>query len=401
MVGRVVSYPELRGRRPHFLLAPERVMTHGEPFFLSGLIAVKASYRDASLSYGGRVRIFGRLYTPKNPDYLRSLARNGVCAILTAERSVPLPGDRMGNIFMEMVVGIRQRMVRIIHLTIPPPGNGLIRGMVLGERWEIAPSLRESFYRIGIGHILAVSGLHVGFILFGSLGLLRLLNIGLKPSMFLSIFIIGIYVLITGCRPSTLRAFIMVTSSILAYLLDRDRSLLNGLALAAFLILCFRPISLFDVGFQLSFTATLGIILFLPLLMEGLKRVLPEWVAIPVAISIAAQGSIWPLLAYYFNTFSPIAVLANIVVIPLAGLGVGLGLLGFVMGLVSLEVAGMIGFLNGLILKGLSDFAHLLALLPFSSIEVPAPHPFLISGYYLLICIVGVFGWRKKKLGFF
>jgi competence protein ComEC len=396
VVGWVVSPPELRRRELHFILKPEKITTYEEPFFLRGLLLIKTSYKNPIPSYGEKIKVFGKLYTPKQQSFLRFLATKGVSAVLIGERLKIFPGEKRGNPITKIAIRTKHIMKDIIDTTIPQPGGDLLKGMVLGERWALSPFLREAFYQIGVGHILAVSGLHVGFILFGSLWLLRLFRLGRKRSMCISILIIAFYVLITGCKPSSIRAFIMASFSILAYLLDRDHSLLNGLTTAAFLILCFRPLYLFNVGFQLSFAATLGIILFFPLIKETLNRLLPEWLSIALSVSFAAQLSVWPILAYHFETFSPIAPFANIIIVPLAGLSVGLGFVGFIASGISFEMSEIIGKLNGFILDGLCDFAHLLALFPFSSIMVSKPHPLFIIGYYILVFGVRYFVGRRR-----
>ena len=155
------------------------------------------------------------------------------------------------------------------------------------------------------------------------------------------------FALVVGAEASVLRAAVMAILLLTAIALDREPSLLNSLALAAIVILAVRPGDLAEPGFQLSFGATLGILL----LARGIRASLvdrrwPRWLADAVAVSASAQLIVTPIMLHHFNQLSLIGVLANLVVVPLAGLATLIGML-------AVLAAGVSGLISGALFDGL------------------------------------------------
>ena len=210
-------------------------------------------------------------------------------------------------------------------------------GLLIGERSKIDQSTRDAFAITGTAHVLAVSGLHVGII-----ALALFVVVSWIPGRWLrfSFFALSLlsYVLITGAKPSILRAGIMALLFMLSYNSGRIARPLNTLGVTGLFLLLLDPESLFDIGFQLSFCAVAGILLVYPRLWSFLKSTFPRGMKNPVLgrvvqlflLSIGAQILTFPLSVHYFGSFSPISPLVNIVVIPLVTIGLGAGVAGVV-----------------------------------------------------------------------
>lgn len=404
ITGTIIRDPVVSQRKTILVLDPEEVVASEDTPPLKGLLQVTIRYPRDSFHYGERIRLLSRLSTPKGPgregdfDYRAYLARQGIYWLmrLNGDEKIERLGTGRVNPIMALAISLKERIVWIIKNVLPYPSDLVLEGIMLGRSSQLPPEIEEWFKDTGVSHILAASGLNVAFVVFISLGIFKVLRIPLKWSMFLSLFLVYLYALITGAEPSILRASIMATTVLTAYLIDREINIYHSLALAALAILIINPLTLFDIGFQLSFGATLGIVAMGPPLTSYLKRFLWDWLAASLAVSISAQLALWPILAYYFNQFSLIGVLANLVIVPLSGLGMGLGFAVCLVGLIKIDLARIVGLITHLLLVGLVDSAHLFSLIPHSSIYMPRPSIPFILGYYLVL--VGLKFCRSQSI---
>ena len=223
-----------------------------------------------------------------------------------------------------------------IYRTLPErvpgvPGE-VLRGLLLGTGRELPDELTEAFRRAGTVHVLAVSGLHVGFIVLIVHAVLRSLRVPRKLSRLLVLPALVGFVLIVGPRPSVVRASTMAAFLIAAPLLERRPNPLNALGAAGLALLLVRPGSLFDLGFRLSFSAVAGILLLHRPLENALSvplRALGHWAvrfAAPIALSLSAQTGVATILVGVFGEASVVSPAANLAVVPLAGLSVAAGI---------------------------------------------------------------------------
>lgn len=224
-----------------------------------------------------------------------------------------------------------------------------VGALTLGYKEDLDPELRHRFQSSGAAHVLAVSGLHTGIIYFLVMSLLTLGG-RIKPRYenqagrcVISIIIIAVmwcYAWLTGLTPSVVRAVIMVSIIETGRMFYRQGLTLNSIAAAALLILLVRPLDLWSVGFQLSFTATIAIVLIakwcekrIPRTkMRGFSGRLYAWVIGTVIVSIAAQIGTLPLTMYYFGYASTYFLLTNLIVLPIATFLVPCGLVSIALG---------------------------------------------------------------------
>jgi ComEC/Rec2-related protein len=214
----------------------------------------------------------------------------------------------------------------------------LLWAMTLG--WRGLPNdIYEPFMQTGTMHIFAISGLHIAMIAGILVAVLRVAQVSRIWCGAVVIPLIWCYTAVTGWQPSAIRATIMMSIIVGGWALKRPSNLLNSLAAAALIILLWQPQQLFQAGFQLSFLVVLSIALFLPPLEKVRDRVLAtdpmrpaellprwqrvlrpplRWLLTAVAVSLAAWLGSWPLTAYYFHLFSPVTLLANLVIVPLS-----------------------------------------------------------------------------------
>lgn len=213
------------------------------------------------------------------------------------------------------------------------PELAITLALVLGDNSMLDKEIRNSFTNTGALHVLAVSGLHISIIMQILMAVLAMFA-GLLSRRIAVILLIGImwwYAAITGLSPSVLRAVIMFTVLSIAQLSGKSYDSLNALMFTAFLLVLWNPLSVFDIGFQLSFLAMLGIFLFYEKIERfwAIKQPLLRKVWQGTAIGLAAQLMTTPLSLYYFNQFPNYFMLTNIGLMASSGLILGGGLLLF------------------------------------------------------------------------
>jgi competence protein ComEC len=306
---------------------------------------------------GRRVEVVGVLRVPKPAqaeglfDYRSYLARRGIYFQLSADstndwRIADAPGD---SLVPPLADRFRSWGQRTLAHGLPGADEALRLNwaMVLGWTTALTNEVSAPFMRSGTMHIFAISGLHIALIAGILVHLLRFLRIPRGACGLVVIPAIWFYTAATGWQASAIRSTIMMTVVIAGWALSRPVDLLNSLAASAFIILAWDPQQLFQASFQLSFFAVLSLALLLPPVERWRQQVLghdpllpdelrPRWrrrldpparfVTTSLATSLAAWLGSAPIVAYYFHLFTPVSLLANLIVIPLSSLALMSGL---------------------------------------------------------------------------
>jgi competence protein ComEC len=219
---------------------------------------------------------------------------------------------------------------------------GFLKGILLGARGQIPAEKRNRFSRAGVYHILAISGLHVGIISGICFLLLTILRIPPFPKVFIVLSILLIYGFLAGMKPSIQRAIVMAVSIMLATAMARKIDVVNLLYLLAAFLAFLSPHSLWNIGFQMSFLATWGILVLYPALYRGLHFLRPRRFAVPhfllqiALVSLCAQAPLVPVIASSFHSLSPISPIANMIVLPVTSILIPTGLISLIVQPVSL-----------------------------------------------------------------
>lgn len=280
---------------------------------------------------------------------------------------------------------------------------GVGAALILGSRSELDEGIREAYSQTGAMHVLAVSGLHVGMVaLFLGFLLKRIRIRNRKVEWFkLTLQVAGIwgFALLTGASPSVLRAAGMFSMLILGIHLHRYSNIYNTLAASAFLLLCFRPFMLMELGFQLSYLAVLGIVYFQPRLYRLWYVPSPagRWAWKLVCVSLAAQITTLPISLYYFHQFPVYFWLSGLVVVPAAMLmlPIGLALLaGSKIPLLSI----VLGKILLAIISGVNGIIQLIKELPGHLIDGIWIGSLTLCLLYLIVIFVVLFLERRRRL---
>ena len=368
----------------------------------------------------------GEVHTAGNPgafDYARFLRRQGISgrAYVAGNRwKVRAMADAEVSLRLRMA-RYRQSLSAQYFSHLGSEEAAIAAAMSLGDKRSLDAAQRQSFSATGVSHVLALSGLHLG-ILFSLYSLLVVNRLRSRRNRVLA-SLVGVallwgFALLVGFPLSLVRATVMFTLWQLSVVLYSERSSLNNLALAALLILLFSPASLFDIGFQLSFTSVFFILFLMPhvprprwLRRSRLLALVYGW----LTVSIVAQIGTGPLVAYYFHTIPVVGLLGNLLAIPLAYVILGLvlvfflipgfqGLTATLLGWCIRCLTGAVGWMSAWPYSHIKAYPHwaevmvcyvlLLALLVYL-IHRPPRVLYIIAG--CLVVWAGIAGWQESE----
>jgi len=267
--GYVANYPVVNDSTVCFHVATEIIKPNDSTYVnTSGKILVKCRVPLLSLKKGTEVFLHGKLRLPageRNPgefDYRKYLKVQEIYGIIYINQSryitVMASRKRLGHID-RVISNIREYFENTIDNAFSGQNRAILKGLILGERGEIHPDVRKAFSNIGVMHVLAVSGLHVGYVvLFFSL-LFMLLRIPYRLATILTMLSLALYAAMVGFKPPVVRATIIVELYLLGKIIQRQSNPLNLLGTSALIILIINPLELFEASFQLSYAAVLSI----------------------------------------------------------------------------------------------------------------------------------------------
>ncbi|HKH41232.1 MAG TPA: ComEC/Rec2 family competence protein [Solirubrobacterales bacterium] len=368
-----------------------------------GRVLLIAPEPVGGLSVGSEVRAEGVLQEPEpwRASYLR---RQGIAMTLRVDRIDRAPGRRGG--LAGWTDEVRLRAETALERGMPERESALARGFVLGQDDRIDGRTREDFRRSNLAHLLAVSGENV--ILLGVLAwpLLALLGLPLRARLIGTLCLIAIYVPVTGAGPSIQRAGVMGAAGLVAALADRPRSRWYAVLLAAGATLAVNPRADGDVGWQLSFAAVIGIMLWarrLAVVLSGdsARRSARHALAEAVAVTAAATVATAPLMAAAFDQFSPAALPANVLAAPAVAPAMWLGMLTGILGQAPFLPVEPLNWLDSLCLAYIAQVAHWLAAPDWASMTVHLGSIWSVAAAYaaLLIAMELLLRWLHRLKG--
>ncbi len=297
-----------------------------------------------------------------------------------------------------MPVSIAGRLHRYIERVnerlLPSPHSAFATALLTGNRDPIPQYLAMLFRRSGTMHILAVSGLHVGFLSVLMLFFLRLCRCPKRLSYILLCCFIIFFMFFIGERPSVRRASLMALCGIACFLFDRDRNYLNVLALSFLILWVVNPLSLMNPGFLLSFSATFGILFLVPFLNRKLRQWIPPFLSASISVTVAVQLFIFPIMATYFESFPYINLIANLPIVPLAGIALALGVITLVLYPLWLPLAVITAEVNTVVIATIARLAKLFSQVPPLRVS---NFPAQLIGPYLLAVTVGLWLFIRKS----
>ncbi|MEM7132703.1 MAG: DNA internalization-related competence protein ComEC/Rec2 [Chloroflexota bacterium] len=419
LTGYVSSYPLISDTKQRLHVVIETITPDEGKQHVHGVLRFSTGIRER-YRYGQPVRLRGRLVDPpvfEDFSYRDYLSRKGVHSLLYNAKIDQLPGEMQGDWLTQRLYAFRARGEALVNRLIPEPYAGLANGMLLGIEAGIPDDLYEQFNLTGTTHTLVISGSNVALIsalmvTFGQ----RLF--GKRRALWPALIGIACYALIVGGDPAVLRAALMGSLYVIASHLGRRSTAIVSLAAACWFMTVLNPLTLWDVGFQLSSAATAGLILFSPTITAAAQNLWPGWqggfltdttthgdsisiqsmlyglIQDGLLVTIAANITTLPLVVYYFGRLSIVSFLTNLLISPVQGLIMLWGTMGIIIGVTGLTwLAWLILLIPWLSLVWTVGVVEWTAAIPGGSLD--------IAGYNfgaLLLTYVLIFSlhWRKE-----
>ncbi|RLD87428.1 MAG: hypothetical protein DRJ09_10315 [Bacteroidetes bacterium] len=357
------------------------------------------------LKYGDVVLFSTTLKPPAataNPDafdYKAFLKTRGIALVgFVPKGNFKIVDNNPPNRLVGFAINIRKKILKALRTNgLEGDEYAVAAAIVLGYDEVMDDAIRQNYQRAGAMHVLCVSGLHVGVIYLVMLTLLQFLNTSKKKKIIKALLLllsVWAYALLTGLAPSVMRATVMISFIIVGNEVERDKDAYNTLAMSALFLLLYNPGFLFDVGFQLSYAAVLGIVTFYrPVyrLLYFKNRLLNKvWAA--TAVSVAAQLGAFPVAAHYFHFFPTWFLVSNLVVMLFSAIIISTGMLFAVISWIPL-LSGWVAFILSGLIYLMNYLIEMVGRLPWSGVEnlyfpwikVVLVYLILLFGYRLLL----------------
>ncbi len=430
--GLVATVPEtaVKGKKEtvSFVLAAQNFFRKGSSQKIEGKVQVFLHNPARAIYFGDQLRLRGVLEVPKvnrNPyafNYAGYLARNGIMRIFRGigRFSVVRQTEGKGDVLFLHMNRFRTFLETRITQLFPSPYHELANALVLGFRKNIPRDIQDAFIKTGTAHLIAISGLNISLVgglfyfLMSFLRVPRTFNLGLTVAF------IALYTILAGASAPVLRAGIMGIVVLVGFLLGQERNLKSALFFSYFLLLACEPGDLFTASFQLSFVAMASLIFLLPRLEEmihlqtlaaenftplvqgksarlikGLLR-LRHSIYQTLLSSIAVTIGMFPILIWYFNLFSVVGFLANIIAIPVCNLAIALTFILLVVGVPFPSLACALNFPPLIFYRLELWLIGWFSKFPAGYFYVPKPNWFFFVVYYgSLIAWLFLLNWRK------
>jgi competence protein ComEC len=355
--------------------------------------------RYPEFEYGDKVRVFGKLTLPKNFeetngrtfDYVSYLEKDGIFSEMNFP-NVEIVARGEGNKIVSSLLVIKHAFLDGVSRVVPEPEASLLGGLLVGAKHSLGKELETDFRTAGVVHIIVLSGYNITLVAYFFMSLFSFFPPRLRvASGALSIFL---FTIMTGAGAATVRASLMAGLIIFARATGRTADILHLLFIAGFFMVLWNPhILLHDPSFQLSFLATLGLLLLSEKISTHLEFIPKKFLLREIAsATLATQIFVLPLLLYQTGQLSLVALPANLFILSAIP---GAMLFGFLTGLssfASIGIASLFGFITYIFLAYILGAVNFFSHLPFAAVAVPKFSVWVLLGAYALL---GIFVWKR------
>jgi len=392
--GIITSEPEQREKMTQLQVSLTR-FKEGEVFIDTKQKVLVRVLPGESFSYGDKLRLFGELKEPENFettagrvfDYKSYLRAKGISYLLLNPHIEKI-GENEGSLLKQKLFFIKERFVREIQKNIGNPESALLIGTLLGGGEVLPKAIQEEFRKTGLVHIIVLSGYNITIVVVALMAVFRFL-----PFLYRILLGAGgiiLFSILVGGEATVVRAAVMALIALLATLLRRQYNITRALVLAGVVMVYVNPaILFFDLSFELSFLSTVGLIYVAPLL-ERFTSALPQRFGFReiVTATLATQLFVLPFILYSIGMFSSVALIANLLVLPLIPLIMLLGFLTGSISFVSVLLVKPLSFVTYYLLHYVLVVAHKMSTLPFATFSVPS-----FNASAMVLCYVLFFAY--------
>lgn len=402
LTGIIKNEVENRQNSQRFILRAESLNFENKNYGIDSNILISTELFP-EFSYGDKILVTGDLKTPENFitdigrefDYKNYLRKDSIFYTMSFAE-IQLMSSGNGNFLKQKILFVKKKFLNSIEKNIPSPESSLLSGLLLGIKESLGKDLEQHFVNAGLVHIVVLSGYNVTIIAEALISALSF------ASVFAGIYIGGIAILIfaimTGAGATIVRASIMAILALVARALGRAYEIERIIMVTAFMMVMQNPyILIFDISFQLSFLATLGLIYLSPVFEKAFKF-LPKRFSIReiVSATLATQLFVLPFILYKIGNLSLVAPFTNVLVLPFIPATMFFGFLSGFFGLFNIIFGIPFGFIAYVLLKFEIFVVELSSKLSFSNITI-LKFPFILVLFSYIALVWWIYKWRKKN----
>lgn len=365
------------------------------------------------IANGNKITVSGTISKgreQRNPyefDYQKYLENYGITGLITVYDSKDVKIlDQSTNHFEQFIFNIRRKLDEKIKELHNPQTAALLKGLLIGDRSDITDDVNTDFINSGVMHILAISGQHVVYILIIFVLIFGRFNVYVR-SFFTALGVL-LFLFISGASPSVFRAVLMALIVITGYITNRSVDGFNAIAVSALILLLIEPNDLFDPGFQLSYSAVLGLLTFGRYFTNKInsfkvKGILKALLLL-IFVSFAAQIGTLPYTLFYFGKLSVVGLLANIIIVPVSGIIIVIGAVSLFVSPFSFWCAKLYAVVNDILCYYTLQLVKLMGEWRYAYVAINqfTLFDFIIANLFLIILVLyfNRFQNRKAKITF-
>ena len=410
VTGTLSEPPDYRDTYTNLHLSVEAVDTGSGDLPVKGDLLVRV-FPNETYEYGERVRIRGKLLTPPENEefsYREYLARQGMHSYMSQTEVTRLPGNS-GNPIRRAIYVFKDKALHNIYQIFPDPEASLLAGILLGVDTGLPKDLQQAFKDTGTAHIIAISGFNIA-IIAGLFSTFFSRMLGQTRGSIVAILGIAFYTFLVGADAAVVRAAIMGGLSLVIRQVGRRNDGLNALMLSAFVMSIFNPHIPWDVGFQLSFFATLGLILYAEPFQnwavnlitrytsEGTAQKLAAPISEYILLTLAAQLTTLPIMAYHFKRISLVSLIANPFILPVQPAVMILGGIAVILSLIWLPLGAVAAYSAWPFVAYTIRLVEMFNLMPHGVIVLGDFSLWLVILFYIALLTWTFAGQRIKEL---
>lgn len=356
----------------------------------------------SKLEYGNKISVIGTYKKPterrnyKGYDYMKYLKTKKICGSLIVDGEVKLIKTKNINPIFTIINKLSIIFKQNLKKLLPKQEAELEQGILLGDTSDIESDIKDDFRECNLSHMLAVSGAHLSYLVLGINTVLSKKAFGIRRRKILSIIFILIFMVIVNMSSSVVRAGISTIVAIFATLIYRKQDTYTTISIALLLTLLNNPFAILDVGLQLSYLATLSIIVFYSkFTQKQFNNKVKKYLYESAILTVSANILILPITIYEFNTIPINSMISNLLAGPLLGICIILGMFTVIISIILFPVSKLIAFPLQIILKILIKIIELISKIPFGNYTVKTPWFIVV---FLTYVIIATLIYNKKRI---
>lgn len=406
IVGTIISNPMDKQYKNQYILKVEKINENKS--YKNTNLQLNVKKEEKLLSYGDKIIIKGNFEEASSArneggfDYKQYLKSKNVYGIISVDKKdIKLIKKNNVGVIDLLANKVSNSMKIKIEQNLSNETSKLLSGILIGNKSNLQKEIQEDFRNSSLSHVLAISGMHISYIMLGITFVINKMKFNKKVSKIITIFILLFFIILTGKTASVTRACFMSSYIILASLFHKKAHVLASISISLLIILIINPYLILDIGLQLSYGGTIGIVLIYPILKKLKKKKedksskfkkiihkIKDKILDIILITISANLVIFPIVLFHYNTISFTFIISNLLISPIIGIIIILGFISVFASYIISPISKVMFLILQIFLNLLIKIAHFCAELPFSKVYFPTPKIYVIIIYYVFLIFI-------------